>query len=180
MGSIELILGPMFSGKTTEMVRRLRRQHHANKRVVIIKYDKDQRYDEKMCVTHDGVQSGLPTINVSSLLPLINCLEYDVMGVDEGQFFPDAVEFCESLANQGKLVIVSALDATYQRKPFGRVLELIPLAESVIKLYAICPVCFKEASFTQRIGKDDQREIVIGGAEMYRPLCRSCFMKSLF
>lgn len=110
---------------------------------------------------------------------LEEALRYDVVGVDEGQFFPDVVEFCEKLANEGKIVVVSALDGTFQRKPFGSVLQLIPMAEEVHKLTAVCKGCFRDAAFTRRIGSETQVE-VIGGAEMYVPVCRECFNRESF
>ena len=82
--------------------------------------------------------------------------DYDVIGIDEGQFFPDLVEFCENMANSGKAVIVAALDGTFQRKGFGPILELIPLAEHVVKLNAVCMVCFGEGSYTKRISADKE------------------------
>jgi thymidine kinase len=88
--------------------------------------------------------------------------------------FPDIVEFCEELAEKGKTIIVAALDGTFQRKPFGRVLELIPLAEEVTKLNAVCMVCRKDAAFTKRLGSETQVEL-IGGSDMYISVCRSCF-----
>jgi len=97
-----------------------------------------------------------------------------VIGIDEGQFFPDLLEFCERAANEGKIVIVSALDGTFERKPFGKILNLIPLAEKVDKLNAVCTVCYQDAAFTFRKSNDTAVEI-IGGAEMYVPLCRGCF-----
>lgn len=89
---------------------------------------------------------------------------YNVIGIDEGQFFPDLIEFCEKMAGDGKIVVVAALDGTFQRKPFGRVLELIPLAEEVTKLNAVCMMCFQDAPFSRRIGSETEVE-VIGGAD---------------
>jgi len=102
---------------------------------------------------------------------------FDVIGVDEGQFYPDVVEFCEKMANIGKTIIVSALDGTFQRKPFNRVLELIPLAEKIDKLSAVCSICQGEAPFTARIGEETQLEI-IGGSDKYIALCRRCFLNN--
>ena len=101
---------------------------------------------------------------------------FSVIGIDEGQFFPDVVEFAEQLANRGKTVAIAALDATYQRKKFNRILELVPLAEYVVKLNAVCMVCGLDAAFTKRIKADDRVE-VIGGTELYMATCRECFYK---
>lgn len=101
-------------------------------------------------------------------------LTYDVVAIDEGQFFPDICEYAESLANQGIVVIVAALDGTFQRKPFGHILDLVPLAEIVTKLSAVCIDCGKEAAFTKRV-VDSQEIELIGGDETYKPVCRGCF-----
>lgn len=99
-----------------------------------------------------------------------------VIGIDEGQFFPDIVEFSEAMANAGKTVIVAALDGTFQRKAFGAILNLVPLAESVVKLTAVCMECFREAAYTKRLGTEKEVE-VIGGADKYHSVCRLCYFK---
>lgn len=102
---------------------------------------------------------------------------YEVIAIDEGQFFPDLVESSDFLANEGKIVIVAALDATFERKGFGSVLELVAMAEKITKLTSICTTCrSREASFTKRLTADKEVEMV-GGAEMYKPVCRKCFFK---
>jgi Thymidine kinase len=102
----------------------------------------------------------------------------DVIGIDEGQFYPDLIAFCEDMADEGKHVIVAALDGTYQRKPFGKVLDLIPLAEKVSKLNAVCMVCQSTASFTSRLGSETAVEL-IGGTDRYISTCRKCFKAKL-
>lgn len=97
-----------------------------------------------------------------------------MIGIDEGQFFPDLIDFCESFANSGKIVVVAALDGTYQRKAFGEIMNLVPLAENVIKLNAICMRCFKNASFTKRIS-DEKAVEIIGGTDKYMSVCRQCY-----
>jgi len=175
LGSIEVIFGPMFSGKTSELLRRIRRHQLASRRVVVIKYIKDTRYNASRCTTHDFV-----SCDAICAERLDECREnmkdYDVIGIDEGQFFPDLISFAEDMANRGKTVIVAALDGTYQKKPFGRVLELVPIAESVIKLSAVCMMCKKDAAFSHRISSEKQVE-VIGGADKYVALCRACHLK---
>lgn len=101
-------------------------------------------------------------------------MEYDVLGVDEGQFFPDVISFSESLANLGKVVIIAALDGTFQRQAFGDISKLVPLSESIIKLNAICMVCHNTAAFTKRISNEEKVEI-IGGADKYMAVCRECY-----
>lgn len=177
-GSIELILGPMFSGKTTELFRRIRRYTFANYRCIVIKYRKDQRYAAAgEASTHDQLMlAANPCERLAEAVDEVG--GFDVIGIDEGQFFPDLLEYSEKWANAGKVVIVSALDGTFQRKPFGRTLELIPLAEKVDKLNAVCMLCYGDASFTKRISTDDNRIEVIGGCEAYVSTCRKCFLSA--
>ncbi len=173
-GQIQVIFGPMFSGKTTELIRRLRRYQLAKQRCLIINYAKDIRYGSDQISTHDGqVLPALSCINLSTT-QLEEAVKYDIIGIDEGQFFPDIVTFCDTLANQGKIVIVAALDGTFQKEGFGNILNLVPLAESVIKLNAICVNCTKEAAFTKRKGLETKIEM-IGGTEQYEAVCRKCF-----
>lgn len=164
----------MFSGKTTELMRRMRRYTHAKKRCQVIKYSKDIRYDAECASTHDRQKCAAVGCTRLSELDPQSLMDVDVIGIDEGQFFPDCVEFADRWASQGKVVIVAALDATFERKPFGAILDLIPLAETVCKLNAVCMLCHREASFTKRIGSETAVE-VIGGADKYLSTCRACF-----
>eukprot|EP01086_Lenisia_limosa_P008514 TRINITY_DN30119_c0_g1_i1.p1 TRINITY_DN30119_c0_g1~~TRINITY_DN30119_c0_g1_i1.p1 ORF type:complete len:231 (-),score=75.08 TRINITY_DN30119_c0_g1_i1:132-824(-) len=173
-GSIHVIFGPMFSGKSTELLRRMRRYSIAKRRCLVLKYKRDVRYaDVEMLATHDKVTMvARPCIELHEAIEEVK--DYDVVGVDEGQFFPDVVEFCETCANMGKIVIVAALDGTFQRKAFNTILNLVPLAESVTKLKSICSVCTKEAAFSKRIVSGDEVE-VIGGSDTYMAVCRHCY-----
>ncbi len=172
-GHIELIIGPMFSGKSTELQRRIKRHSIAKRDCIVVKYYKDTRYSVDEMATHD--RSTIKATAASKLEDIYEgLLTHEIIGIDEGQFFPDVVEVANRLAEAGKVVIISALDGTFQRKPFGRILELVPLAEEVIKLTAVCAVCGKDASFSQRLTCEKAVE-VIGGEDMYRPVCRACF-----
>ncbi|XP_069951822.1 thymidine kinase, cytosolic isoform X2 [Cherax quadricarinatus] len=169
----QIIFGPMFSGKTTELMRRLKRYQISKHKCLIIKYANDIRYDANGITTHD--KQILPAVSATVLKDLKeSALEYSVIGVDEGQFFPDTVEFAEEMANCGKIVIVAALDGTYQRLQFGNILHLVPLAESVVKLTAVCMICYEEASYTKRTSSETAVE-VIGGCEKYIATCRRCY-----
>uniref|UniRef100_A0A2K5Z043 Thymidine kinase n=1 Tax=Mandrillus leucophaeus TaxID=9568 RepID=A0A2K5Z043_MANLE len=173
-GQIQVILGPMFSGKSTELMRRVRRFQVAQYKCLVIKYAKDTRYSSSFC-THDrNTMEALPACLLRDAAQ--EALGVAVIGIDEGQFFPDIVEFCEAMANAGKTVIVAALDGTFQRKPFGTILNLVPLAESVVKLTAVCMECFREAAYTKRLGTEKEVE-VIGGADKYHSVCRLCYFK---
>ncbi|CAH1793964.1 unnamed protein product [Owenia fusiformis] len=167
----------MFSGKTTELIRRMKRFKFANYECMIIKYAHDARYDADAVATHDN--QTLEATKATELIPLREqCRPYEVIGIDEGQFYPDIVPFCEEMASLGKTVIVAALDGTYQRKQFADILQLVPLAESVIKLNAVCMICYGEAAFTKRKGAEKEVE-VIGGAEKYLAVCRQCFVSPI-
>lgn len=172
-GQIQVIFGPMFSGKSTELIRRVRRFSVAQYNCLVVKYAKDTRYSETGMATHD--KNTVDAVPATSLTEVRSrALKACVIGIDEGQFFPDTVEFAEEMANLGKIVIVAALDGTFQRKAFGNILNLVPLAESVVKLHAVCMQCFKEAAYTKRIGAEKEVE-VIGGADKYQAVCRKCY-----
>lgn len=172
-GKIQIIFGPMFSGKTTELLRRIKRYQYANYRCLLIRYAKDDRYDTEQVATHD--QQKMQAVSAVELGKVTHSTrDIDVIGIDEGQFFPDIVSFCEIMADNRKIVLVAALDGTYQRTGFGNILNLVPLAESVEKLTAVCMSCFKEAAFTRRTGQETEVE-VIGGCEKYMSVCRECY-----
>lgn len=174
-GRIELIIGPMFAGKTTELMRRVKREIHARRSCFVIKYAKDTRYDVQNVSSHDQLTLRAQA-SVSSLEEVQDSWkEFDVVAVDEGQFFQDLVPFCNAVANSGRVVMVSALDGDYLRKPFGHICDLIPHCESVEKLTAVCMMCHNQpASFTRRTVDSAQVEL-IGGAEMYIAACRECY-----
>ncbi|XP_053426549.1 thymidine kinase, cytosolic isoform X1 [Nycticebus coucang] len=153
-GQIQVIFGPMFSGKSTELMRRVQRFQIAQYKCLVIKYSKDTRYSSNFC-THDrNTMEALPACLLRDVTQ--EALGAAVIGIDEGQFFPDIVEFCETMANAGKTVIVAALDGTFQRKAFGPILNLVPVAESVVKLTAVCMECFREAAYTKRLGMEKE------------------------
>lgn len=172
-GQIQLIIGPMFSGKTTELMRRLKRYEIANHKCLIVKYAGDTRYDAENISTHD--KQAMAAVKATTLSNLRDVMsDFRIIGIDEGQFFPDIVEFAEDMAEAGKIVVVAALDGTYQRQGFPNILTLVPLSESVIKLSAVCMLCFAEAAYTKRRGREKEVE-VIGGADKYMAVCRGCY-----
>jgi thymidine kinase len=132
-GRIEVVFGPMFSGKSSELIRRVKRHQIAKKNCLVLNYVKDDRYSTgDFCSTHDKTM--LKAVKIGSLGSVDDRIDpFDVIAIDEGQFFDDLVEFCEKWANKGKIVIVAALDATFQKKAFGRICDLLPLAEVVKK-----------------------------------------------
>uniref|UniRef100_A0A4W3KIW3 Thymidine kinase n=1 Tax=Callorhinchus milii TaxID=7868 RepID=A0A4W3KIW3_CALMI len=172
-GQIQVKLPPNYCIYITELMRRVRRYQIAQHVCLVIKYAKDVRYSNEDVATHDKFT--MPAIAVTMLSEVYQeALQCSVIGIDEGQFFPDCVDFSEEMANQGRTVIVAALDGTFQRKAFGNILNLVPLAESVVKLNAVCMGCYREASYTTRLGSEKQVE-VIGGTDIYRATCRRCY-----
>ena len=172
----------MFSGKSTELARRIRRHKVANRQCLVVKYAGDTRYEDEPgardtkghVITHD--RQSLAAVPCSKLADVSNIVHaFDVVGVDEGQFFGDLAECCEAWARAGKTVIVAALDATFQREPFNDVLSLVPIAEEVTKLSAVCARCGDDAAFTKRVNTESKRLELIGGAECYAASCRRCF-----
>ncbi|TKY49960.1 Thymidine kinase [Spatholobus suberectus] len=181
-GEIHVIVGPMFAGKTTALLRRIKSELNAARNVAMLKSSKDTRYAIDSVVTHDGVK--FPCWALPDLLSFREKYgddayqKLDVIGIDEAQFFEDLYEFCCKAADEdGKTVIVAGLDGDYLRRSFGSVLHIIPLADSVTKLTARCELCGKRAFFTLR--KTEQRETeLIGGADVYMPVCRLHYVNS--
>jgi thymidine kinase len=175
-GWIEVITGPMFSGKTEELIRRIRRAILANQKVILFKPSVDNRYSVTEIVSHDN--NALAAISVAFSKEIIDkCDECSVVGIDEAQFFDsDLTEICNSLANAGKRVIVAGLDMDYKGKPFGPMPDLLIKSEYLTKLSAICMKCGNPAHFSHRI-LQIETQILIGEKDKYIPLCRKCFNK---
>jgi len=171
----------MFSGKTTELQRQMRRFNiNKNRKCVMIGYSKDDRYDtaetvlEPTVTTHDGIRMTAVVCTRLDEPHIAKAIEgCEMIGINEGQFFETVAEFADAQANLGKRVIVAALDGTYQRKPFDSIAKLIPLSDTVVKLSAVCR-CDREAPFSKRFGDDDRLE-VIGGKNLYAAVCRKCY-----
>lgn len=178
-GQLTLIMGPMFAGKTTELQRRVKREQFAGHTVCVIKYAKDTRYSDTSIASHDQ-QLIAAKFSVSTLSQVgEDWKAYDVVAIDEGQFFTDLIEFCSAAADMGKRVIVSALDGDFMRKPFGKICELVPQSDVVVKLTAVCMQCHRrDAPFTKRTVGGMEQEC-IGGAEMYAAVCRECYQNAL-
>lgn len=176
-GSVEVIAGSMFSGKTEELIRRLKRARIAGLKVEIFKPTIDTRYSDNLVVSHDENSiPSTPVDNASAILLLAN--EVDVIGVDEAQFFDDAiVEVCNEIANRGIRVVVAGLDMDYAGKPFGPMPALMAVAEYVTKVHAICVECGNLANHSFRIA-EDKSVVLLGEKDVYKPLCRNCFNKN--
>ncbi|MAT38423.1 MAG: thymidine kinase [Ectothiorhodospiraceae bacterium] len=174
IGWLEVICGSMFSGKTEELIRRLRRAEIAKLRVAIFKPAFDDRYSKERIVSHVG--SSLPSVLVETAEDIRTAAEHvDVIGIDEAQFFDlDLVEVCADLAASGKRVIVAGLDQDYQGAPFDPMPQLLATAEYITKTLAICVVCGNPANKTQRVTASDER-LLVGAGESYEARCRRCF-----
>ncbi len=166
----------MFSGKTEELLRRLRRAKIARQTVEIFKPAIDIRYSLDEVVSHDkNTILSTPVEHSSNILLLSS--EVEVVGVDEAQFFDNGlVEVCQQLADQGVRVIVAGLDMDFKRNPFGPIPALCAIADDITKVHAICVKCGNLASYSHRLVKND-KQIMLGETEEYQPLCRRCFLK---
>lgn len=172
-GWIEVICGSMFSGKTEELIRRLKRARIANLKVEIFKPALDTRYDETQVVSHDAnaIQS-TPIDNSQTILLLAQ--DVDVVGIDEAQFFDNEITtVCETLALRGIRVIVAGLDMDYIGRPFGQMPDLLAIADFITKLHAICVKCGNLANFSFRKTAQDS-QVLLGEKETYEPRCRIC------
>jgi len=173
-GSIEVICGSMFSGKTEELIRRMRRAQFAKQKVEIFKPAMENRYSEENIVSHD--QNAIPCTPVEhSGNILLLSSGRDVVGIDEAQFFDEGLPLiCNELANQGIRVIVAGLDMDYKGNPFGTMPELCAIAEDVTKVHAICVECGQLAGYSHRLAHNEKL-VFLGEREEYQPLCRNCF-----
>jgi thymidine kinase len=179
-GWLEVITGPMYCGKSEELIRRLRRVKIAKQNVKVFKPVLDNRYSKKDVVSHSGDSiEAVPVDHPEEILDRIN-EDVDVVGIDEAQFFhKDLVEICENLADKGIRVILAGLDRDFRSEPFGPMPELMARAEYVDKLHAICIQCGEPASRTQRLidgepAAADDPVILVGASEVYEARCRSC------
>lgn len=177
-GSVEVIAGSMFSGKTEELIRRLRRAMFAGLKVEIFKPTVDTRYSEDRVVSHDEKSiMSTPVDNASSILLLASGVE--VVGIDEAQFFDNSLaEVCTALADAGSRVIVAGLDMDFSGRPFGPMPALMAVAEYVSKVHAICVRCGNLANYSHRKIKGE-KVVVLGEKDIYEPLCRSCYKKAV-
>jgi thymidine kinase len=178
---LELIIGPMFSGKTSRIVEIYKQCKFCNISVSVINHSIDNRYDEELLSTHDKVK--IPCIKTDKLMELFNnnnllsetILISDVILINEGQFFNDLQEFVNRLLGKGKKIYICGLDGDFERKKFGQLLDLIPLCDKVTKLTSLCNLCKngKAGIFSKRISSEKEQTVV--GADNYIPVCRECY-----
>ena len=179
-GRVELICGSMFSGKTEELIRRLRRAVIARQKVQVYKPIIDTRYHEEQVTSHNGMGFEAKPIGAADKILYDLAPDTTVVAIDEVQFFdPGVIAVCDSLAERGKRVICAGLDTDFRGEPFGPIPDLMARAELVDKLHAICVVCGEEASRTQRLidgrpARSDDPVVLVGAAEVYEARCRQC------
>lgn len=174
-GCIEVICGSMFSGKTEELIRRMKRAQYAKQKVEIFKPEIDTRYDAVKVVSHEGNSIHSTPVPASSHILLL-ASDVEVVGIDEAQFFDAGLpDVCTQLADNGVRVIVAGLDMDYLGKPFGPIPALLAIAEHVTKVHAICMRCGNIANHSHRI-TDDEALVLLGETNNYEPLCRDCFV----
>jgi len=177
-GWIELICGSMFSGKTEELIRRIRRAQFAKQKIELFKPAIDTRYAETEMVSHDATAlPSTPVHNAAEILLYVSMDTVEVVGIDEAQFFDEGiVAVCNQLANDGIRVIVAGLDMDYLGNPFGPMPKLMAIAEYVSKVHAICTRCGDLAHYSHRTVAND-KQVLLGEKDAYEPLCRGCFQQ---
>jgi len=177
-GRVEVICGSMFSGKTEELIRRLKRAQFARQRVEIFKPAIDVRYSEEEVVTHEGRSIPSTPVDFSQSILLLGAGS-EVIGIDEAQFFDDGiVDVCNQLAEQGVRVIAAGLDLDFRGAPFGPMPKLMAIADDVLKVHAICVRCGSLAYVSHRTVAGE-RQVLLGETKEYEPLCRECYRKAL-
>lgn len=172
---ITVITGPMFSGKSTELLRRLERAQIAGRKVLLVRPETDTRGQ----ITHNRTRVTIEPIFLPSL-EFLDPTDYEVIGIDEGQFFPDLPRYANDYAALGKHVIVTGLPLTSECAPFTSITDLLPFAEEIVRLNAICTRCGSEyGSFTHYKPGRKTQEILVGGKDLYEALCRRCYLESM-
>lgn len=178
-GCIEVICGSMFSGKTEELIRRLKRARFANQKIAIFKPAVDIRYSEDEVVSHDSHSLSSTPVDKAEKILSLSPAGILVVGIDEAQFFgSEIVDVCQKLANRGVRVIVAGLDTDFLGKPFGAMPALMAVAEDVQKVHAICVKCGNLANHSHRLSKSEDL-VLLGEKDVYEPLCRDCYNKAL-
>ncbi len=173
---VKLIIGPMYSGKSTHLLAEERRSKAAKKKVVCVKHSFDTRYTSgNEIATHNKEFSNSPSFATHSLMNIVEQLkDYEVILIDEGQFFDDLCQAVEHLVLQGKYIVVAGLSSDYQKNLFKPIADLLPKADQIINTQSICTRCGADAPFTSRIVSQEGQTLV-GGSEMYEPRCRACY-----
>lgn len=182
-GYLKLIIGPMFSGKSSELIKYIRRYNTINKNILIITHESDTRYETNAICTHDKIK--IDCIAMDKLKPiwdLPNYLTTDIIFIEEAQFFDDLFDFVtKSIDDDKKSIIIAGLDGDFKRKKFGQILDLIPHADEVVKINALCRICNDGtvAPFTVRLDKKTKKQIKVGSDDMYEAVCRKHYLENM-
>lgn len=174
MTRIEIIVGCMFSGKSSELIRRVKRHQAINESVLVINSSKDTRSPQEVIRTHNS--DTLSCVKVSDLSELGTKHTYDVVAIDEAQFFTGLKSFVETIMGTTKTIIIAGLDGDFRQRPFGEILDLVPMADEVLKLHALCMICKDGtlAPFTRRFCEDHETQELVGDHDIYKAVCRKC------
>jgi len=169
--SLHIIIGPMFSGKTTELLRIAKRLKSINLKVLLLNYNEDTRYSTAELCTHDNTR--LPCTFVNKLFEIKDISEFDIICINEAQFFEDLLPFCKKTLKENKTIYACGLDGDYKQEKFGQLLDLIPLSDSITKLHAFCSTCKNGnyAHFTKRVCDNNEQKLI--GTTEYIPVCRN-------
>ena len=173
-GYLEIIVGPMYSGKTAQLIYVYKQCNICNIPVIVINHSLDNRYDERLLSTHDGIK--IPCIKTEKLMDILEItISNTVILINEGQFFQDLEEFVTTLLSYNKKIYVCGLDGDFERKKFGQILDLIPLCDKLVKLTSLCELCKNGTPgiFSKRITQEKEQTII--GSDNYIPVCRKCF-----
>ena len=172
MGELHLIIGCMFSGKTTELLRIAKRLQSIGQKVLLVNYQEDTRYSDKDVTTHDQYKCDDVRSEYTLDINTIDIQEYDIICINEAQFFPGLKTFCVNTLKKNKIIYVSGLDGDFKQQPFGEILDLVPLCNTINRLHAFCKVCKNgtPAYFTKRITASQQQKLI--GTSEYIPVCR--------
>mgnify|MGYP001116833886 CR=1 FL=1 len=175
-GWIEVVCGSMFSGKTEELIRRLKRAEFASQKILLVKPQIDDRYHKKNVVSHQG--TSFEAVTVKNAIEILDIWKKEkIVAIDEAQFFDDGlVDICNELAKKGVRVIIAGLDMDFKGVPFGPMPQLLSIAEYVTKVHAICVSCGNLAQFSHRT-VEDKEQVLVGAVAEYKPLCRACYNK---
>ena len=185
--TIDIIFGPMFSGKTSELIHKLNIFAVAGYKVLYVNSDLDNRDSEEVFSTHNPslkkMNENIKQVKTKKLMTLLDISTYDIIGIDEAQFFDDLIDFClMSCDVLKKKIIVAGLSGDFNRQPFGQIIDLIPYCDNITKLFPFCVSCrdkegrFMAASFSKRLSQEKEK-IVIGKEDKYIPVCRECYLE---
>ena len=177
MAHIEIIMGCMFSGKSTELIRRLKRHRAINEKILVINSSKDTRSADDVIKTHNWETFAcVKVLELEDVFGILEDFGYDVVAIDEAQFFTGLREFVQRVAPRVKRIIVAGLDGDFLQRPFGEIFDIIPLADEVLKLHALCMVCNDGtlAPFTRRFCDDTVTQELVGDHDIYKAVCRKC------